>query len=353
MGENMETLMLGFIFGAILQYARLNRFDTIAGMAVLQNFTIAKSISFTIGLGVLLLQAEIYFGWADYHIKPLLLVGVLMGGLLFGVGMAVLGYCPGTVVISLGQGNLDALPGIVGGICGSLVFAIAYPSLTPLLGPNLGSLSVHSLLPDNTAFWIASTALATLFMGIPLLLHRMQNQGWRWLHAAIGLALLNMLLALPFVAGHPMGASTAFSFAGMSLTGLGDESYWTKIAGPGAWEVWFLAGAFLAGLVFSLYQRTFRITSVPALWVRYYGPTPAKRFSWAFIGGFLLLFGARMAGGCTSGHIISGGMQLALSSLLFAVAVFAAFLVTGRYFYRSRGMVSAWSSSRSFAINET
>ena len=107
----METFILGFIFGAILQYARLNRFDTIAGMAVLQNFTIAKTISFTIGLGALLLQAEIYFGWADYHIKPLLLAGVLMGGLLFGVGMAILGYCPGTVVISWARETWMRYPG--------------------------------------------------------------------------------------------------------------------------------------------------------------------------------------------------------------------------------------------------
>lgn len=332
----METMIWGFVFGTILQYARLNRFDTIAGMAVLQNFTVAKTISFSVGLGMLLLQAEIYFGWADYHIKPLILTGVLVGGLLFGVGMAILGYCPGTVAISLGQGNLDALVGIVGGVCGSLLFAVAYPAIAPFLGPDLGSLSMRGLLPDNTLFWIATGVLAMLFMGVALFLQRIQSQGWRWLHAAIGMTLLNMLLTLPAVAGHPMGASTAFPFAGMLLSGLGAESYWHKIAGPGAWELWFLAGAFLAGLVFALIQRTFRITSVPELWVRYYGSSPAKRFFWAFIGGFLLLFGARMAGGCTSGHIISGGMQLAFSSLLFAIVVFAAFLTTGRYFYGAR-----------------
>ena len=332
----MATMIWGFLFGGILQYARLNRFDTIAGMAVLKDFTVAKTISFAIGLGLLLMQAEIYLGWADYHIKPLILTGVVIGGLLFGVGMAILGYCPGTVAVSLGQGNLDALVGIVGGLCGSLVFAVAYPYMTTYFGPDLGSLSLRSLLPDNTLFWAATITAAILFMGIALLLQRLQHQGWRWLQAAIGLTLLNILLNSSSVAGHPMGASTAFPFAAMSLTGLGAESYWHKIAGPGAWELWFLAGAFLAGLVFSLLQRTFRITSTPDLWVKYYGANPGKRFFWAFIGGLLLLFGARMAGGCTSGHIISGGMQFAFSSMLFAIAVFAAFLTTGRIFYRAR-----------------
>ncbi|NNM80395.1 MAG: YeeE/YedE family protein [Gallionella sp.] len=348
----MVAIIWGFIFGAFLQYARLNRFDTIAGMAVLQNFTVAKMISFTIGLGALLLQAEVYFGWAEYHVKPLILFGVVVGGLLFGVGMAILGYCPGTVVISLGQGNLDALFGIVGGVCGALIFAVLYPHMAPMLGPDLGALSVRSLLPDNVSFWTVSVALAIVFMGIALFLQHLQPQGWKWLHAAIGLSLLNVVLNLPSAAGHPMGASTAFAYAAMSLTGMGAETYWQKIAKPGAWELWFLVGAFLAGLFFSLFQRTFRITSVPDLWTRYYGSHPARRFVWAFIGGFLLLFGARMAGGCTSGHVISGGMQLAISSLLFAIVVFAAFLTTGRYFYRARSGIPVLSSPRVIRTNE-
>lgn len=330
----MQTIMWGFIFGAILQYARLNRFNTIAGMAVLQDFTVAKMIAFTIGLGALLMQAEIYFGWADYHVKPLILGGVVFGGLLFGVGMAVLGYCPGTVAISLGQGNLDALMGIIGGLCGSLLFSVFYPNLIPLFGPDFGSLSVRTLISDNGLFWMVTGVLALLFMGIALFLQRLQNHGWRWLYAAVGLSMLNGLLILPSIAGHPMGASTAFPFIAMSLSGLGANNYWHKIAEPGAWELLFLVGAFLAGLVFSIVQGTFRIVSVPSLWIRFHGTNPSKRFFWAFIGGFLLLFGARMAGGCTSGHVISGGMQLAVSSLLFAVIVFVAFLLTGRYFYR-------------------
>lgn len=131
-----------------------------------------------------------------------------------------------------------------------------------------------------------------------------------------------------------MGASTAFPYLAMSLTTLGAASYWHKIAEPGTWELHFLLGAFLAGFVFALLQRDFKITSVPGLWSRYHGRSPVRRFVWAFFGGFLLLFGARMAGGCTSGHIISGGMQLAFSSLLFAAVVFPAFMITGRYFYR-------------------
>lgn len=97
----------------------------------------------------------------------------------------------------------------------------------------------------------------------------------------------------------------------------------------------FLGGAFLSGLVLSLIRKDFRLTLIHDNWRKHKGTSNSGRIIWAFIGGFLLVFGARMAGGCTSGHIISGGVQLALSSYLFAIFVFGAFLVTGRIFYKN------------------
>ncbi len=58
--------------------------------------------------------------------------------------------------------------------------------------------------------------------------------------------------------------------------------------------------------------------------------TPGRRYLTAFLGGFLILFGARLAGGCTSGHIISGITQLAASSFIFAAAVFGAGILTAK-----------------------
>jgi uncharacterized protein len=70
-------------------------------------------------------------------------------------------------------------------------------------------------------------------------------------------------------------------------------------------------------------------------WIKYKNNSAPSRIFWAFAGGFLLIFGARMAGGCTSGHILSGGMQIALSSLVFAVFTFAGLLGTGWVFYKN------------------
>ena len=63
---------------------------------------------------------------------------------------------------------------------------------------------------------------------------------------------------------------------------------------------------------------------LPAIWRANYGDTPLKRYAVAFAGGFIVLYGARLAGGCTSGHMMSGMMQTSLSGYLFALGAFAA-----------------------------
>jgi uncharacterized membrane protein YedE/YeeE len=106
---NLQILIFGFLFGALLNYARLNRYNVISGMATLENLTVAKAIAIAIGIGVILLNIEISLGFASWHVKPFIVGGIVLGGLIFGAGMAILGYCPGTLAVSLGEGSLDAL----------------------------------------------------------------------------------------------------------------------------------------------------------------------------------------------------------------------------------------------------
>jgi uncharacterized membrane protein YedE/YeeE len=162
-------LIIGFLFSAILQYANLNRYNVISGMATLENFAIAKAIAVAIGTGAIIIAIETNLGFATYHLKPLLLIG-----------------------------------------------------------------------------------------------------------------------------------------------------------------------AFLSGIVISLLRKEFRLTIIHSNWEKYIGNSVSKRLIWSFIGGFILIIGARMAGGCTSGHILSGGMQLSISSLVFAVFVFTALIITGKLFYKNR-----------------
>jgi len=139
-------LLFGFLFGAILQSARLNKYNTISGMARLEDYTVAKAIAVAVGVGAILLSIEIGLGFASFHVKPLLMVGIGFGGLIFGAGMAILGYCPGTLPVSLGEGSMDALVGIIGGICGGIVYTLIQPSIQGMLGPDMGKHSLESVM---------------------------------------------------------------------------------------------------------------------------------------------------------------------------------------------------------------
>ena len=118
------------------------------------------------------------------------------------------------------------------------------------------------------------------------------------------------------------------------ITGLTNNDYFNKIKTPGNWELIFLVGAFLSGLLISLIKKDFKLRLIHENWSRRKGNSKVNRVIWAFVGGFILVFGARMAGGCTSGHILSGGMQIAFSSLAFAGFVFIGLLATGKLFYK-------------------
>ena len=188
---NATILVLGFLFGAILQNAKLNRYNVISGMATLENLAVAKAIAVAIGVGAIILAVEIGLGYASYHLKPLLLGGIVIGGILFGVGMAILGYCPGTLSVSLGEGSVDALLGITGGLVGGLVYTILLPSISNILGPDLGSISLFSLIGQNHfIFYLFSIIIGGVFVLIAIILNKKEKAtDYKWLYSGIGLAI--------------------------------------------------------------------------------------------------------------------------------------------------------------------
>lgn len=330
-------LAFGFLFGAILQSAGLNKYNTISGMARLEDFTVAKAISVAVGVGAILLSVEIGLGYASFHVKPILLVGIIIGGLIFGAGMAILGYCPGTLPISLGEGSMDALIGILGGISGGIVYTVIQPFIQNGLGPDLGKLSLQTTLNGSSLYYGSVFLFGLVLVGIAFLLNKIERKkNYNWFYAGIGLAVLNCIVFLTAVFDRQIGASTTYPYVGDLLAGLTTNNYFTTIQKPGSWELIFLAGAMLSGFVISIIRKDFKIQLIHKGWSKTQGKSKPKRIMWAFIGGFIMLIGARMAGGCTSGHVISGGMQIAASSLLFGAFVFAGLLVTGKYFYRKR-----------------
>jgi uncharacterized protein len=94
------------------------------------------------------------------------------------------------------------------------------------------------------------------------------------------------------------------------------------------WQFFLVVAVFVGAFISHRLTGRRGVERVPGLWAWRFGPSQVLRYTAAFLFGAVMLYGARLAGGCTSGHAISGGLQLALSSWVFFVAFFASGIVT-------------------------
>jgi len=116
-------VLFGLAFGFLLQKGGVGKFNVLIGQLLLQDFTVAKVMLTAIIVGMVGVFTLHHFGKVKLHLKPTRIGANVIGGLLFGAGFALLGYCPGTAAVALGQGSWDALFGMAGLVAGSWVFA--------------------------------------------------------------------------------------------------------------------------------------------------------------------------------------------------------------------------------------
>jgi hypothetical protein len=119
----MAGAIFGLAFGFLLQKGGVGKFNVLIGQLLLQDWTVAKIMLTAIVVGMIGVFALHHFAKVNLHIKPTKIGANIIGGLLFGAGFALVGYCPGTAAVALGQGSWDALFGMAGLIAGSWVFA--------------------------------------------------------------------------------------------------------------------------------------------------------------------------------------------------------------------------------------
>jgi len=121
--ELIAGAMFGLAFGFLLQKGGVGKFHVLIGQLLLQDFTVAKVMLTAIVVGMIGVFPLHHFAKVNLHIKPTRIGSNIIGGLLFGAGFALMGYCPGTAAAALGQGSWDALFGMAGLIAGSWMFA--------------------------------------------------------------------------------------------------------------------------------------------------------------------------------------------------------------------------------------
>jgi len=127
-------LVFGIVFGVFLQKAGVTRYEVIIGQLLLTDFTVLKVMMSAAVVGMFGVHAMHGKGMVNLHIRGGSFGATVVGGLIFGAGFALLGYCPGTVAGAAGQGAMDALVGgFTGLLLGSWLFAVLYPRLKPFL----------------------------------------------------------------------------------------------------------------------------------------------------------------------------------------------------------------------------
>lgn len=160
---------------------------------------------------------------------------------------------------------------------------------------------------------------------------------WSPYAAGIGIGILSWVTFL--LSDKPIGCSTAFS----RTSGMIEKSFWGdgvaekvyyKLFVPSIdWEWMLVLGIFLGSFISAFLSGQFKITWTPMKWIETFGDTPFLRWITALLGGIIMGFGARWAGGCTSGHGISGTLQLAMSSWIATICFFIGGVATALFIF--------------------
>lgn len=158
-------LVFGIVFGFFLQKGGVTKYDVIVGQLLLVDFTVLKVMLSAVITGMIGIYFMKSMGWVKLHPKPGSAGMNIIGGLIFGVGFALLGYCPGTIAGAVGNGYLDALiGGILGILIGAGLLASIYPKIKNgiLKKGNFGTITLPELLKVNA--WVVIIPLCILLV---------------------------------------------------------------------------------------------------------------------------------------------------------------------------------------------
>ncbi len=168
-------LGFGILFGFLLQKGGVTNYDVILGQLLLNDFTVVKIMLSAVVTGMIGIHIMKSLGLIKLSLKGGSAGQNVVGGLIFGVGFAVLGYCPGTIAGAIGNGYLDAITGgLVGILLGTWIFAVMYPKLKDgiLKKGDYGDTTLPGLLKVND--WVVVVPVAALII---LLLFWIENAG--------------------------------------------------------------------------------------------------------------------------------------------------------------------------------
>lgn len=165
-------LLFGLAFGFLLQKGGVAKYHVLIGVLLLEDFTVIKVMLSAIVVGMIGVFSLYALGLVKLHVKPTRYAANILGGLMFGVGFALLSYCPGTGAAALGQGNFDGLAGVLGLLAGSYLYAEASGLLdrTVLKWGDRGKLILPELVRVSPAAFIL--VFASLLVAVLVVVER-------------------------------------------------------------------------------------------------------------------------------------------------------------------------------------
>lgn len=327
----MPSLLLsaasGVIFGSALTASGVYSPSVIVSQMGLTNFHMLKSFLAASACSALIIAGANRSGYARLpHRKDssygwfMRYDANLVGGLLQGIGMVLTGACPGTVLVQLALGIKSAWNVAAGGLLAGIVFARVGERLRRSQSPastsektaspsSPASTSSKHTLQEQTGLSTASIVATYELLCLVMITAAtyLTPADKHWLNPIVGGLLIGLAQASSvLLTRKTLGVSTVYEDIG--------TFFWSLVAAqpaPAPSNVVFAGGIVAGSKLISQY-----IPVVPEA-------GPAISAPAAFLGGFAMIFGARLAGGCTSGHGISGMSTMSVSSFVTVASMFA------------------------------
>lgn len=156
MNQLVYGLITGILFGFFLQRGQVLRYDKQIGALRFMDMTIVKFMLTAIFVGTVGIYLLYDLGLVKLSIKSTIMGATIVGGLIFGIGWGLLGYCPGTSIGAIGEGRWDGLWGVLGMLAGAALYAEAYPLMkkTLLTWGDIGKITLPGVIGVNHWFVI-------------------------------------------------------------------------------------------------------------------------------------------------------------------------------------------------------
>ncbi|KAK5061258.1 hypothetical protein LTR84_007800 [Exophiala bonariae] len=316
MGSLLLSAASGAIFGSAITASGVYLPSVIVSQMGLTNFHMLKSFLAASACSALIViganrsgfaklqhRSDSSYGWfARYDAN-------IVGGLLQGLGMTLTGACPGTVLAQLALGINNAWNIAAGCILGGIAFIKLEKQMKRSTASSRNPVPLKHTVQDKTGLSTTSTVLIYEVLCLLMITAATYLAPTRqhWLNPIAGGLLIGIAQATSVLfTRKTLGVSSAYADIGAYIW-----SFLNGTAGPGLSNIIFASGVVTGSKIMSQYIPTASESGSPV-------SLPA-----AIVGGFVMVFGARMAGGCTSGHGISGMATMSLSSFVTVASMFA------------------------------